>query len=44
MTARWTTGAADATRFRETADEVLMKPFSPQRLVEIARRLARVEA
>ena len=38
------TGAADASRFRETADEVLMKPFSPQRLVEIARVLARVEA
>ena len=38
------TGAADAGRFRETADAVLMKPFNPQSLVEIARRLARVEA
>ncbi|HVU79299.1 MAG TPA: response regulator [Gaiellaceae bacterium] len=38
------TGSADADRFLETADAVLLKPFSPQRLVELARRLARVEA
>jgi DNA-binding response OmpR family regulator len=38
------TGSADASRYREEADDLLMKPFTPQRLVEIARRLARVEA
>jgi len=38
------TGAADASRHRDDADDLLMKPFSPQHLVEVARRLARVEA
>jgi DNA-binding response OmpR family regulator len=38
------TGSADAGRYRDAADDLLMKPFMPQRLVEIARRLARVEA
>ena len=37
------TGAADASRYRDEADDLLTKPFTPQRLVEIARRLARVE-
>jgi DNA-binding response OmpR family regulator len=36
-------GAADASRYRDEADDLLTKPFTPQRLVEIARRLARVE-
>jgi DNA-binding response OmpR family regulator len=38
------TGSADIGEFRHTADGVLTKPFSPHALVELARKLARVEA
>jgi two-component system phosphate regulon response regulator PhoB len=38
------TGSVDVDDYRDTADGVLTKPFSPQALVELARRLARVEA
>lgn len=38
------TGSADIGEYRDTADGVLAKPFTPQALVELARRLARVEA
>ena len=37
------TGSVDAEEYRDAADEVLSKPFAPQALVAIARRLARVE-
>ena len=37
------TGSVDAEEYRHAADEVLSKPFAPQALVAIARRLARVE-
>jgi two-component system response regulator MtrA len=36
------TGSADVDEYRDAADAVLSKPFSPQALVELARRLARV--
>jgi DNA-binding response OmpR family regulator len=36
------TGSADINEFREGADGVLTKPFAPQALIELARRLARV--
>ena len=38
------TGSADVDEYRNAADAVLTKPFSPQALVELARRLARVNA
>jgi DNA-binding response OmpR family regulator len=38
------TGSVDVEEYREAADEVLSKPFQPQTLVAIARRLARVES
>jgi DNA-binding response OmpR family regulator len=38
------TGSADVDEFRDTADGVLPKPFTPQALVDLARRLAKVEA
>lgn len=38
------TGSVDVARYRDDADGVLTKPFQPQELVELARRLARVEA
>jgi DNA-binding response OmpR family regulator len=38
------TGSADADQLRRNADAVLVKPFAPQDLVALARRLARVEA
>lgn len=37
------TGSADVDDYRAVADGVLPKPFEPQTLVELARRLARVE-
>ena len=38
------TGSVDVEEYRDAADEVLSKPFQPQALVAIARRLARVES
>ena len=38
------TGSSDADVYRDRADAVLTKPFEPQELVKVARRLARVEA
>ena len=38
------TGSVDVDEYRDAADAVLSKPFVPQTLVAIARRLARVEA
>jgi two-component system OmpR family response regulator len=38
------TGSADPDLYRDRADAVVPKPFDPQELVEIARRLARVDA
>lgn len=38
------TGSVDANEYRDAADAVLSKPFAPQALVAIARRLARVDA
>jgi CheY-like chemotaxis protein len=37
------TGSVDVDEYRDAADAVLSKPFQPQALVAIARRLARVE-
>jgi DNA-binding response OmpR family regulator len=37
------TGSVDVDEYRDEADGVLTKPFDPQTLVELARRLARVE-
>jgi DNA-binding response OmpR family regulator len=36
------TGSADPDEYRGLADALIAKPFEPQTLVEIARRLARV--
>jgi DNA-binding response OmpR family regulator len=36
------TGSADVDAYRDEVDGVLTKPFEPQTLVELARRLARV--
>jgi two-component system KDP operon response regulator KdpE len=36
------TGSVDTDLYRDRADAVVPKPFEPQQLVEIARRLARV--
>ena len=38
------TGSADIDAIRGEADAVITKPFAPQDLVAMARRLARVEA
>ena len=38
------TGSVDVEEYRTRADAVVSKPFMPQELVEIARRLARVSA
>lgn len=38
------TGSVDVEKYRDSADGVLTKPFAPQDLVDLARRLARVEA
>lgn len=35
-------GSADISELRDEADGVLTKPFNPQALIELARRLARV--
>jgi DNA-binding response OmpR family regulator len=37
------TGSADVAEYRDIADGVLEKPFEPSSLIELARRLARVE-
>ena len=37
------TGSVDVEEYRESADAVLSKPFAPDDLVALARRLARVE-
>ena len=37
------TGSVDVEEYRDAADAVLSKPFVPQALVAVARRLARVE-
>ena len=37
------TGSVDVEDYRDAADAVLSKPFVPQALVAVARRLARVE-
>jgi DNA-binding response OmpR family regulator len=37
------TGSADLDDYRGRADEVLGKPFRPENLVALARRLARVD-
>ncbi|HEY6963119.1 MAG TPA: response regulator [Gaiellaceae bacterium] len=36
------TGSVDVDEYRDQADGVLTKPFAPQALVDLARRLARV--
>jgi DNA-binding response OmpR family regulator len=38
------TGSVDVDEYRDRADAVVAKPFLPQELVAITRRLARVEA
>jgi DNA-binding response OmpR family regulator len=38
------TGSVDVELYRDRADAIVPKPFNPQELVEIARRLAKVEA
>ena len=38
------TGSVDVEEYRDRADAVVAKPFVPQELVALARRLARVEA
>src|SRR5581483_2365572 len=37
------TGSVDTDDLRDTADGILTKPFTPEALVELARRLARVQ-
>jgi DNA-binding response OmpR family regulator len=36
------TGSVDVAEYRDQADDVIAKPFVPQDLVAVARRLARV--
>lgn len=38
------TGSVDVEKYRDAADGVLTKPFAPQDLVDLARRLAKVNA
>jgi DNA-binding response OmpR family regulator len=38
------TGSVDVAEYRDRADAVIAKPFVPQELVNVARRLAKVEA
>jgi DNA-binding response OmpR family regulator len=38
------TGSVDVELYRDRADAIVPKPFNPQELVEIARRLAKVDA
>ena len=38
------TGSVDVDEYRDRADAVVAKPFVPQELVDVARRLAKVEA
>jgi DNA-binding NtrC family response regulator len=37
------TGSVDVELYRDRADAIVPKPFNPQELVEIARRLAKVD-
>jgi DNA-binding response OmpR family regulator len=37
------TGSVDVELYRDRADAILPKPFDPRELVEIARRLAKVD-
>lgn len=36
------TGSVDVEEYRDAADAILAKPFMPENLVDVARRLARV--
>jgi DNA-binding response OmpR family regulator len=38
------TGSADVDELRDSADGILAKPFAPQALIELARRLAKVQS
>jgi DNA-binding NtrC family response regulator len=38
------TGSVDVEAYRDRADAIIAKPFNPQELVDIARRLAKVGA
>jgi len=38
------TGSVDVEKYRRAADGVLTKPFAPQDLVDLARRLAKVSS
>jgi len=38
------TGSVDVNDYRDAADAILAKPFVPEHLVDVARRLARVGA
>ncbi|MBA3842210.1 MAG: response regulator [Actinobacteria bacterium] len=38
------TGSVEVDEYRNRADAVLPKPFAPQALVELARRLAKVDS
>ena len=37
------TGSVDVEKYRDAAEGVLTKPFAPQDLVDLARRLAKVD-
>ena len=38
------TGSVDVEIYRDRADAIVAKPFNPEELVKIARRLAKVDA